>query len=130
VPTGSHVATVGSVRTTRRTAAAIGASALLLAVTACASDDSTGEPSADTPAASTVDATDQPGSDEPSGTAAAPSEADTDGDDPVATAPATDDPAVVVPDALQFTAPLVGGGTFDGAAVAGKPTAFWFWAPT
>jgi hypothetical protein len=37
---------------------------------------------------------------------------------------------VVVPEALQFTAPLVGGGTFDGAAAAGKPTVFWFWAPT
>jgi hypothetical protein len=24
----------------------------------------------------------------------------------------------------------VGGGTFDGAAAAGKPTVFWFWAPT
>jgi hypothetical protein len=54
-----------------------------------------------------------------------------------ATAPATDgttapDPttAAVVPDILQFSAPLVGGGTFDGAAVAGIPTAFWFWAPT
>jgi hypothetical protein len=50
-------------------------------------------------------------------------------DDTAGTTPATD-PAVVVPEALQFTAPLVGGGTFDGAAVAGKPTVFWFWAPT
>lgn len=31
---------------------------------------------------------------------------------------------------LEFTAPLVGGGTFDGAASAGRPVAFWFWAPT
>jgi hypothetical protein len=44
--------------------------------------------------------------------------------------PPTTDAAIVVPEALQFTAPLVGGGTFDGAAVAGKPTVFWFWAPT
>jgi len=42
----------------------------------------------------------------------------------------TEAPAAVVPEALAFTAPLVGGGTFDGAAVAGKPTVFWFWAPT
>lgn len=35
-----------------------------------------------------------------------------------------------VPAALDFTAPLVGGGTFDGAALAGRPVAFWFWAPT
>jgi hypothetical protein len=50
-------------------------------------------------------------------------------------APATSDsPApgevVAVPAALQFTAPLVGGGEFDGATVADKPTLFWFWAPT
>ena len=36
------------------------------------------------------------------------------------------------PDAgvLGFTAALVGGGQFDGASMAGKPVAFWFWAPT
>ena len=49
------------------------------------------------------------------------------------TAPAddtTEAPPAVVPEVLAFTAPLVGGGTFDGAAAAGKPTVFWFWAPT
>ena len=35
-----------------------------------------------------------------------------------------------VPEALRFTAPLVGGGEFDGATAAGRPVAFWFWAPT
>ena len=35
-----------------------------------------------------------------------------------------------VPALLQFTAPLVGGGEIAGAELAGKPTAFWFWAPT
>ncbi len=35
-----------------------------------------------------------------------------------------------VPDVLAFTAPLVGGGELDAAALADKPTAFWFWAPT
>lgn len=45
-------------------------------------------------------------------------------------APATGATPVVVPEALQFTAPLVGGGEFDGADVALKPTVFWFWAPT
>ena len=34
------------------------------------------------------------------------------------------------PEILRFSAPLVGGGTFDGASVAGTPVAFWFWAPT
>lgn len=38
--------------------------------------------------------------------------------------------AAAVPELLQFTAPLVGGGEFDGAAYAGRTTAFWFWAPT
>lgn len=36
----------------------------------------------------------------------------------------------VVPAALQFTAPLVGGGEIVGDELAGKPTAFWFWSPT
>ncbi len=35
-----------------------------------------------------------------------------------------------VPELLQFTAPLVGGGEFNGADRAGQATAFWFWAPT
>jgi hypothetical protein len=43
---------------------------------------------------------------------------------PGVSAPATD-----TPDILQFTAPLIGGGTFDASTVAGTPTVFWFWAP-
>lgn len=35
-----------------------------------------------------------------------------------------------VAELLQFTAPLVGGATFDAATLAGMPTVFWFWAPT
>ncbi|HQY15852.1 MAG: hypothetical protein ACH37H_16200 [Ilumatobacteraceae bacterium] len=35
-----------------------------------------------------------------------------------------------VPAVLNFSAPLVGGGEFSGAAMAGRPVAFWFWAPT
>ena len=34
------------------------------------------------------------------------------------------------PELLQFSAPLVGGGELDAAALADKPTAFWFWSPT
>ena len=37
---------------------------------------------------------------------------------------------ISVPELLQFTAPLVGGGEFNGADRAGLATAFWFWAPT
>jgi len=38
--------------------------------------------------------------------------------------------AAEVPELLQFTAPLVGGGEFAGADYAGRAAAFWFWAPT
>ncbi len=34
-----------------------------------------------------------------------------------------------VPEILDFRAPLVGGGTFDAAELAGTPVAIWFWAP-
>jgi hypothetical protein len=48
------------------------------------------------------------------------------------TAPAGDvaDDVATAPASLQFTAPLVGGGEIDAATLAGKPTLFWFWAPT
>ncbi len=31
--------------------------------------------------------------------------------------------------ALDFTADRVGGGTFEGSSLAGKPVVLWFWAP-
>ena len=103
---------------------------LLFAATACASesDDTADSLPAATPAETTVGATSTPGTEPPPEVSTAPVE-------PGATPAPTDAPApteapVVVPEALQFTAPLVGGGTFDGAAAAGKPTVFWFWAPT
>ena len=34
-----------------------------------------------------------------------------------------------VPESLDFTAPLLSGGTFRGADYAGRDVAFWFWAP-
>jgi len=33
-----------------------------------------------------------------------------------------------VPETLAFSAPIVGGGQFDGASLAGKPAVLWFWA--
>ena len=33
-----------------------------------------------------------------------------------------------VPATLAFSAPIVGGGQFDGASLAGKPAVLWFWA--
>jgi len=43
-------------------------------------------------------------------------------------APAVGD-AATVPAALQFTAPLVGGGEIEMGALAGRPVLLWFWAP-
>ncbi|MGA9279486.1 hypothetical protein [Ilumatobacter sp.] len=52
--------------------------------------------------------------------------------DPIAvdTAPDAGPSTSDAPEILQFTSPLVGGGELDAASLAGKPTAFWFWAPT
>jgi hypothetical protein len=91
---------------------------LLLSATACSSDsDSTAETLPEVAAEDTAGPAEAP-------VTAAPSS------DASNAEPAPTERAVVVPEALQFTAPLVGGGTFDGAAAAGKPTVFWFWAPT
>jgi len=76
--------------------------AVALVVAACGSDDTTG--------------------------AALPAPAETPAEDAV-DAPA-DQAADGVPQLLQFTAPLVGGGVIDAASTAGTPTAFWFWSPT
>lgn len=62
-------------------------------------------------------------------TTAAPVSTDPATSDPTAVPPTTGAASVEAPEVLRFSAPLVGGGTFDGAAVAGKPVAFWFWAP-
>lgn len=39
-------------------------------------------------------------------------------------------PSGDVPEILQFTSTLVGGGELDAAGLSGTPTAFWFWSPT
>ncbi|MDO8392725.1 MAG: hypothetical protein Q7V57_19795 [Actinomycetota bacterium] len=44
--------------------------------------------------------------------------------------PATASANGEAPEALQLTAPLVGGGTIDLAQYAGTTVALWFWAPT
>ena len=51
-------------------------------------------------------------------------------DQPAAGGDSTTLPQIAVPESLQFSAPLVGGGVFDGSAYVGQPLAFWFWAPT
>ncbi|WP_165977437.1 TlpA family protein disulfide reductase [Nonomuraea diastatica] len=35
----------------------------------------------------------------------------------------------LVPTALEFSARTLGGDSFEGASLAGRPVAFWFWAP-
>lgn len=68
----------------------------------------------------------------------------TEAQDPGASAPTTPDDTedtdrprdsdtksetVEVPETLVFTAKTVGGETFEGASLAGRPTLLWFWAP-
>ena len=107
----------------------VGFMGLLLVATACGSGSSDpsgqGGPGVESEAAAVADAS--PQADVPPATGAAP--------DPVpAPEPADDETLaaelVVVPTALQFSAPLVGGGELDVSTLAGKPTIFWFWAPT
>ena len=44
-------------------------------------------------------------------------------------APGTETAASVVPAAIDFAAPAVGGGEIDLRAYAGRDLALWFWAP-
>jgi hypothetical protein len=37
---------------------------------------------------------------------------------------------LAVPALLQFSSPMVDGGSLDARTFAGKAVAFWFWAPT
>jgi hypothetical protein len=46
-----------------------------------------------------------------------------------ATTPGTEAAPVAVPEALQFSSALVGGGELDLATLAGRPVLLWFWAP-
>jgi len=83
-------------------------------VTACGDDAATGNPgTADTG----TPASEVPGATDPLGTTA-----------PVDTA--TPEQVATAPEALQFSAPVVGGGELDMRAYAGQTVAFWFWAPT
>jgi hypothetical protein len=102
----------------------VGAVALALTTAACSSSSSSDN--ASDSASVRTDATQAEETGDATGAVGEVESADTTADG--GTAPV--DTGVVVPEALQFTAPLVGGGEFSGAAVAGKPTLFWFWAPT
>jgi hypothetical protein len=129
------VATVRGVIQRFRPAARRGAlaAAVLVSLTAACTTDGGDEADSTAPSAATApEATEAPATTGPAASGA-PATDSTDGTTPAPTEPAAAGPTeapVVVPEALQFTAPLVGGGEFDGAAVAGTPTVFWFWAPT
>ncbi len=120
----------------RRSVAALAAGLLLLS--ACGGDAAedgasgatpapvTSAPSAGTESADTAGTAD---------TAEAGSETspatDASSDTSAATNPATEGDAdpVPVPEALQFSSALVGGGELDLATLAGRPVLLWFWAP-
>lgn len=104
----------------RRRSVSVSLVALLgLGVAACGDEGTAGSAGSDTTASATV----ATATTEPATTAGSVST------DPSTGAPASSAAPTVVPEVLQFSAPLVGGGTFDGAAVAGTPLALWFWAP-
>ncbi|NNE12571.1 MAG: hypothetical protein HKN41_10065 [Ilumatobacter sp.] len=44
-------------------------------------------------------------------------------------APTSESSGAVVPAALDFSAPLLGGGSIELGALAGRPVLLWFWAP-
>ncbi|MGI9644779.1 MAG: hypothetical protein ACR2O6_05650 [Ilumatobacteraceae bacterium] len=96
----------------RRTLAAVAGLALLASACGGGSDSGSAAPGVDATVEPAAEPAPEPPA-EPASEAAEP-----------AAEPAT------VPAALQFSAPLVGGGEIDAATLAGKPTVFWFWAPT
>ena len=101
------------------------AAASLVALTALASCGGTSSTASETTvAASSANTAEQAQVTSP----AAPSQTASAGDSSVQ--PVVSAEPIAVPELLQFTAPLVGGGEFSGADRAGQATAFWFWAPT
>ncbi|SDU76668.1 redoxin domain-containing protein [Jiangella alkaliphila] len=97
-----------------RSTALVGA--VLLCLSACGSVDNGDELNASPPTASAT--TDPIPAATPEPTTPAP---------PAQTSPAA--PAVALPEELDFTAPTVAGGTFEGASLLGRPAVLWFWAP-
>ena len=131
-------ATVSTVisRTTSGWAAAVVALALVATACSSASGPEAVEPATTGVQPTATEPNAEPGV-EPSGDTATEPDGDTDSDteatdaEPDGVTSESAPPAVPAPEALQFTAPLVGGGEIDLAAgFDNKPTVFWFWAPT
>lgn len=90
---------------------------LLLLLAAC------GDDSATTGGSSTPSAT--------SSTTSSPSEepSEASSQEPSAEPADAGEGTAETPTLLDFTATTVGGGSFEGASLAGSPTVLWFWAP-
>ncbi|MFC9971610.1 TlpA family protein disulfide reductase [Spirillospora sp. NPDC127200] len=69
------------------------------------------------------------GSEDPAPATAAAPQSSASGEPAESGEPTKEAPAKGVPAQLKFTAEKLGGGTFDGASLAGKPVVLWFWAP-
>jgi hypothetical protein len=130
-----------AVRSHRRRSWALASTAvsLVLLAPACGTDDAESSPAPDAAAATSAPSVTAPAANDPTATATAAAdtadtadgETETDAGTAEAGGPATDAPAPAPIELLSFSAPLVGGGTFDGAGYAAeRPVAFWFWAPT
>lgn len=88
----------------------------MLVFAACGSGDDTPDDAVTAPAEPTSAPTAAPAQTSPSS--------------PTSTsAPGGSADAVAVPAALDFTAPLVGGGEIEMGEFAGRPVLLWFWAP-
>ena len=97
---------------------------LAASLLAACGDDSGSSGSAGTPDASTAASA---GTDAPIATVAAGTDASSTVASPTG---ATEAPIAEAPEALQFAAPLAGGGTLAFTQYAGTTLALWFWAPT
>jgi thiol-disulfide isomerase/thioredoxin len=107
-------------RRTIATTAAVAAAALVLSACGTGDDNTSAAGSATTEAAETAPATPEPTTAvEPTETPADNAEAD--GEE----APEE----IAVPAALDFDAPTVDGGTFNGATLVGQDSVLYFWAP-
>jgi hypothetical protein len=102
---------------------------LLLTLASCGSSKAVNTA---TPAAAPAPATAAPTTGAAAATTATASAATTAAPGAATTQPAATPagPAAAVPAIYNFKTTKVGGGAVDGAEFAGKPVAFWFWAPT
>jgi hypothetical protein len=105
---------------------------LLTAVlVACGGSGEPGARTADAPAETSASSepTGSPAAPATSAPAAAPATTPADGATATTAATTAATAPQFVPEALQLTAPLVGGGDIELTTLAGRPVLLWFWAP-